>query len=320
MDLSDDGMDRILQVNNKIAAALSRAARTHDEKLDVQFDPRLENELFRWVSGRESRDLAARDMLLGMIQDYPGRVPLAVIRNKVKQGFLELGFNPGGNGYKLSGYSADGVSYKWHECYDWTGNFPQEKLQLPPQAHRLLGMIDSSLISELMFTLFQHTTRTLEGLGAGWATFRPNVGVDDSVVHAIESIIRHLGVRRRYPGQAHFFGADTIPQSGIELPRRVRNFLECASVSEDEVLDVLRTSKIGVVDGNTLGVSPENLYITRATTKNGQGQPDGLRCPRCSAVYLHPTGRVSVCPCVQIVRTLCSSRIPLGRASITTST
>ena len=28
MDLSDDGMDRILQVNNKIAAALSRAART----------------------------------------------------------------------------------------------------------------------------------------------------------------------------------------------------------------------------------------------------------------------------------------------------
>ena len=120
MDLSDDGMDRILQVNNKIAAALSRAARTQDEKLAFQFDPRLENELFRWVSGRASRDLAARDMLLGMIQDYPGRVPLAVIRNKVKQGFLELGFNPGGNGYKLSGYSADGVSYKWQECYDWT--------------------------------------------------------------------------------------------------------------------------------------------------------------------------------------------------------
>ena len=299
MDLSDDGMDRILQVNNKIAAALTRAA--HEEKLDFQFDPRLENELFRWVSGRASRDLAARDMLLGMVQDYPDRVPLAVIRNKVKQGFLELGVNPGGNGYKLSGYSADGVFYKWQECYDWTGNFPQEKLQLPPQAHRLLGMIDSSLSSELMFTLFQHTTRTLEGLGAGWATFRPNVGVDDSVVHAIETIIRHLGVRRRYPGQAHFFGADTIPQSGIELPRKIRNFLDSASVSEDEVLDVLRTSKIGVVDGNILGVSPENLYITRATTKNGQGQPDGLRCPRCSAFYLHPTGRVSVCPDCQDV-------------------
>ena len=73
MDLSDDGMDRILQINNKIAVALTRAAGAHEEKLAFQFEPRLENELFRWVSGRASRDLAARDMLLGMVQDYPDR-------------------------------------------------------------------------------------------------------------------------------------------------------------------------------------------------------------------------------------------------------
>lgn len=301
MHMSPGGRDRVLQVNDRIAEVLSSDNRTHDEELASQFDPRLEYELFRWLSGMESRDSTARDMLIGMIQDYPGRVPLTVIRNKVKQGFLELGFNPGGNGHKLSGYTADGVFHEWQECYDWTGDSPQEKLQLPPQASRLLGMIDSSLTSELMFTLFQHTTRTLEGLGAGWATFRPNDGVDDCVVHAIESIIRHLGVRRRYPGQAHFFGADPIPQSGIELPRRVRKFLDCAGVSKDQVLDVLRSSKIGVVDGNTIGISPENLYITRATKKNERDLADGLRCPRCSAFYLHPTGRVSICPDCQDV-------------------
>ena len=295
------GAEKMLQINDRIAAALSGDNRSHDDRLSSLFDPRLNNELLLWLLGGPSSDSSARATLLNMIRDYPGRVPLTVIRDKVKQGFLSLGFNPGGNGYNLSGYSVDGVTHEWQECYVWSESVPTEKSQLPPQAQRLLGKIDDSLTSELMYTLFQHTTRTLEGLGVGWATFRPSDGVEDSVVHAVESIIRQMGVRRRYPGQEHFFGADPIPQYAIGLSRKVRSFLSHAGVPEDRVIDTMRASNVGVVDGTTIGINPANLYIIKGPGRDKHGAYNGLRCPKCRAFYLRPTGDVSVCPdCVDV--------------------
>ncbi len=295
--------EKVSDLNPALGRAILIAPNPGDHELALQFQSLsggLYPELLNWLAGIPSANHEALATVKAMIEDFPGRVPLTAIRNKMKQEFLALGFNPGGNGYKVSGYPSDGTFYRWQECYNWTGNIPIEKPNLPPQAHRLLGQIDDSLTSELMFTLFQHTTRTLEGLGVGWATFRPNVQVDGSVVHAVESIIRHLGVRRRYPGQQYFSSTGAIPQSGINLPRKIRNFLHSAGVSEEHVVDTLRTSDIGALDGDTLGISPKNLYITKATTRNDQGQVDGLRCPKCNAFYLHPTGRVSVCPDCEI--------------------
>ena len=51
-----------------------------------------------------------------------------------------------------------------------------------------------------------------------------------------------------------------------------------------------------------LEFAPTNLYINKAASENGQTQADGWRCPRCSAFYLRPTGRVSVCPDCQDVQ------------------
>ena len=290
------GTEKVLALNNEIASALSKDDRTQRGSLVVSFDPRLNSELLTWLLGGQSSDSQARDELLNMIRDYPGRVPLTVIRDKVKQEFLKIGFNPGGNGHNLSGYSVDSVAHGWQECYVWTGAIPQEKPQLPSQAQRLLGKMDDSLTAELMYTLFQHTTRTLEGLGVGWTTFRPPDGVEDGVVHAIESIIRHMGVRRRYPGQAHFFGADALPASGARLPTKVGNFLDRAGVSKDQVIDTLRATNVGIVDGSSVGISPSKLYITRGSKRALHGQYEGLRCAKCRAFYLHPTGNISVCP------------------------
>ena len=304
------GVDKILQVNDKIATALSKEDQTKDSFLVSKFDPRLNNELLLWLLGGPSSDLDARDTLLNIIQDYPGRVPLTVIRDKVKQEFLSLGFNPGGNGYNLSRYLVDGVTHAWEECYLWTESIPREKQQLPSQAQRLLGKIDDSLTSELMYILFQHTTRTLEGLGIGWATFKPPSGVEDNVVHAVESIIRLMGVRRRYPGQAHFFGANAIPQTGISFPTKVRNFLEHAGVPEEQVIDTMRASNLGIMDGRTLGIYPSSLYIIKGSERNAQSQYEGLRCPKCRAFYLHPTGHVSVCPdCENIEMESCTTHV-----------
>ncbi len=291
--------ERISELNPMLGRAISTEPKPDDRALIFQFQSSpggLYQELLNWFLDMPSDNHEALATVKTMIEDFPGRVPLSAIRNKTTQEFLALGVNPGGNGHRLSGYSADGIFYRWQECYNWTEDIPREKPNLPPQAYRLLGKIDDSLTSELMFTLFQHTTRTLEGLGAGWVTFRSHAQVDDSVVHAIEAIIRHLGVRRRYPGQPYFFGTNAIPQSGINLPRRVRNFLQSAGVPEKHVIDTLRTSEIGVMDGNTLGISPQHCYITKTTTRNDQGPADGWCCPKCSAFYLHPTGYVSVCP------------------------
>ena len=290
------GVDKLTSINEQLAAALSSTDSSHDQYLASLFDPGLNNELLVWLLGGQSTNPEALDRLLSIMQDYPGRVPLIVIRDKVKQEFLKLGINPGGNAYKLSRYTSDGVTYQWHECYSWSGSVPQEKTQLPPQANRLLGKIDDSLTSQLMFTLFQHTARTLEGLGAGWATFKPPAEADEGEVHAVESLIRQLGVRRRYTGQPYFFGASEIPGNWSNLPRKTRNFLDSAGVAEEQVVDLLRKSKVGVLDNSTLGISPTNLYINKVASENGQTQADGWRCPRCSAFYLRPTGRVSVCP------------------------
>ena len=290
------GADKLTSINEKLAAALSSTDSSHDRDLASLFDPGLNNELLLWLLGGQSSSPEALDRLLSIMQDYPGRVPLIAIREKVKQEFLKLGFNPGGNAYNLSRYTSDGVTYQWHECYSWSGSVPQEKAQLPPQANRLLGKIDDSLTSQLMFTLFQHTARTLEGLGAGWATFKPPTEADESEVHAVESLIRQLGVRRRYTGQPYFFGGSEIPGNWSNLPRKTRNFLESTGVAEERVVDILRKSKVGVLDESTLGISPTNLYINKVASENGQAQSDGWRCPRCSAFYLRPTGRVSVCP------------------------
>lgn len=297
------GADKLTSINDKLGKALAVGNSDRDQYLASLFDPGLNSELLIWLLGGQSNNPDALQTLLNMIRDYPGRVPLTSIMDKVKQEFLQLGFNPGGNGYNISQYTSDGVLHQWHECYSWSGTVPQEKAQLPPQAVRLLSRIDDSLTSELMFTLFQHTARTLEGLGAGWATLNPPPDAEESEINAVESVIRQLGVRRRYTGQPYFWGALEIPNSGVNLPRKTRDFLEAADVDEEKIVNILRNSGVGVLDDQaTLGISPRNIFITKPTIVEGRTQADGWRCPKCNAFYLHPTGRVSVCPDCQDVQ------------------
>ena len=53
-------------------------------------------------------------------------------------------------------------------------------------------------------------------------------------VHAVESLIRQLGVRRRYTGQPYFFGASEIPGNWSNLPRKTRNFLDSAGLQKSK--------------------------------------------------------------------------------------
>ncbi len=289
---------KITDINSRLGSVVSERPKPQDQDLLSQFQTSssaIYIEMLNWFMGITNTGSAAYTSLMSMIEEYPDRVPLTAIRDRVKLQMLRMGFNPGGNGYSESYYwipvGNDDERHDWHECYDWSQEIPQLKPSLPPQAERLLSRIDSALMGELMFTLFQHSVRTLESLGEGWVTYKPYEEPGADVVGATEAIIRMLGIRWRHKYSDLFFpGAET------KLPRYIQKYLDKAGVSEAEVSKQLRGAGIQAPGESNLGLDPDNLYVIRNTDRNTNGQTNGLRCPRCAAFFLHPTGRVSVCP------------------------
>src|SRR5207247_10516461 len=117
------------------------------------------------------------DEVMRMAQNYPGPIPLRAVRGAVHNLMLMLGTNPGGTDFDLLNYvvqtGRNRQYHKWYECFNWPqdpSQVPQEVAQLEPEARRLLTQIDSALMAELMYALFPHVARTLEGLGQGRVT------------------------------------------------------------------------------------------------------------------------------------------------------
>ena len=289
------GLDKISEANALLGTALSRTDEAPDQGLASQFSPQLNNELLLWLLGGQSNYPADRDVLMNMIRDYPGRVPLTIIRDRVKQEFLRLGFNPGGNSYHQSYYSIPignaEERHSWVECFDWSQPTPQRRLGLSPQAEQLVARMDSALMAELMYTLFQHAVRTFESLGAGWVTYSPHDNPDHEVISATETIIRLLGIRWRHKYAERFYPGD---QTGFS--RYIEKYLEDADIPADLVRAQFVEARIGVGGENYLGLDPDNLYVVKKLKENGDERNSGWRCPKCSAFFLHPTARLSVCP------------------------
>ena len=293
-----DGREKIVGLNPGLSGVMSDPPGPDDEELAAQFQsssPGLYPELVNWLLDIPSVNPASLEVVKGMIADYPGRVPLTAIRDRVKQEFLKLGLNPGGNGRSQNYYSVpvgNGEErHRWSECYDWSQPIPQLKPGLPIQAGRLHDLTDSTLMSELMFTLFQHSVRTLESLGTGWVTYAPPGSPDESVIGATETIIRLLGIRWRHKYSDRFrHGTE------IRFSRYIEKFLEDAQVSPDSVRNQFVSARIAAEGENYLGLDPDNLYIVRKDKESDDGKETGWRCPVCSAFFLHATGRRSVCP------------------------
>ena len=85
-------------------------------------------------------------------------------------------------------------------------------------------------MSELMFTLFQHSVRTIESLGVGWVTYVPYDDPTEDVIGATETIIRLLGIRWRHNYADRFQrGSDT------RFPQYVERYLRDAETQVDLV-------------------------------------------------------------------------------------
>ena len=288
--------ERIAEVNPELGYAIAKEPGLGDRELAVQFQSLsggLYQELMNWLLDIPSANPVALSTVHGMIRDYPGRVPLRAIRDKVKLEFLRLGLNPGGTGFTKNHYTIqvgnDTERHSWTECYDWSQPTPQLRPGLPQEAEHLDARINSALMSELMFTLFQHSVRTLESLGVGWATYAPFDEPTDDVIGATETIIRLLGVRWR-----HKYGDRFQPGTNTRFPRYVERYLQSAETPANSVKAQFTGAGIEVGGDTYLGLDPDNLYVVKGS---GAGSSSfGWLCPKCGAFFLHPTGVVPVCP------------------------
>jgi DEAD/DEAH box helicase domain-containing protein len=144
-------------------------------------------------------------------------------------------------------------------------------------------------MSELMYALFPHIARTLEGLGQGRVTFRPQgnpVAID---VEVTEGCIRLLGTRRVHRVADYF-----APGASSNLSGALRLYVTSTNVPEPNVVNQLMQSGAGVAGAYSLGLDPDNLYLLQPPETDEQGRRNGWRCPTCEGFYLHHAA--GICP------------------------
>ncbi len=298
VSLIPNALERILGLNPQLHTVASNSPQPHDEALWTKFqlaNQGLALEMMNWLLGSPPANQDNFNTFMNMIVEYPGRIPLAELRRVVHSLILGLGTNPGGTAHRLLQYQVGDRNYHdWYECYNWQGGSPQEKTDLVPQASRLLGQIDSSLMSELMYALFPHVARTLESLGQGWVTYQPGGNPTDQVVQATDAVIRLLGTRRAHRYAEHF-----EPGNSTKLHAFAKRYLTKVDVPNISVEQQLVQSRVGVRGSYRVGLDPEHLYLRLPPNEDAHGFRPGWRCPTCNGFYLHPAG--GKCPACEDV-------------------
>ena len=166
-----------------------------------------------------------RDLMWG----YPARVPLRNIRDIVWDRLLALGICPGGTRAEVLSFEDDQHRKSWWECFEWTGGPRPKSNPTPGEAQHLVNM-KNALMRELVFCLFPHATRTYEGLGLGYVTYRYGDAARASVVEASQAIIRHLCEKKNFRYWPDFV-LDPNGQPAT-LPRNVAAYLAEVGVTE----------------------------------------------------------------------------------------
>jgi DEAD/DEAH box helicase domain-containing protein len=234
-----------------------------------------------------------RDEWINLLKDYPNRVSLDRLASTLVGRLLSLGVNPGGVEAALMTYEGVNGKQPWYKCYDWPTN-PDELVTQTAQATQAerdhIRDIERNVPGELMYALFPHIARTLEGLGQGRITYRPpnDLLPTPLLLEATDVVIRRLGTRRRHT-HAHF----TRPGNDDALPTLVIQHLSEIGVPSEDVRQQLLRSRVGEPSASKLVLNPHRLYLIPASP-NAEGKVKGYRCPQCRSFYLHPAS--GTCP------------------------
>lgn len=254
-------------------------ANTHEE---------VDGEATRWMNNRQPINQEAYRSWTDLLSNYGGKASLTKLVSIISHQLINLGINPGGTTHDVLRYF-DKREFPWHDCYQWDVPPVINKLQLTPAQNGLLRDIYTALIREVMYALFPHMARTIEGLGQGWVTYSSNRSPDDQTHILTNLVIRQLGSRRRHCYAEHY-----IPGEKDNIPAPVRDFLKFIKAEPTDIVRELLNSRVAVTGGSGLSLDPNYLYIVPPAPRNPNGQRDGYRCPNCNGFYLQLG--VGICP------------------------
>lgn len=276
---------QVAAVNSRLAADLADPATTPADPVFMQFfnttSPALAVNLMQ--AGLMGMSLSAenRDLMWG----YPARVPLRNIRDIVWDRLLALGICPGGTRGEVLSFEDDQHRKSWWECFEWTTQPRPRPNPTPGEAQHLVNM-KNALMRELVFCLFPHTTRTYEGLGLGFVTYRYADTARTPVVEATQAIIRRVCEKKNFRYWPDFVLAANGEES--TLPRNLLDYLDRAHLPQQEVVDELKRAKVWLNGANQLGVNSDELWLATPEGRPLGAGVTGWRCERCGAFYLHP--------------------------------
>jgi hypothetical protein len=174
----------------------------------------------------------------------------------------------------------------WFTCYDWANPVPVNNVNASPEQLGHITRLENLLMEELMYALFPHIARTLEGLGQGWISYRLKTSLSN-----LNYYCRCSDSATRSPNLPQLFLLGAAWQENT-LRRYCRDFIARVGNAEVDVQQQLLQSGAGISSTNGLVLAPDRLTLVPPTL-NGDGLPNGYRCPQCNAFFLH---NVRNCP------------------------
>jgi DEAD/DEAH box helicase domain-containing protein len=248
--------------------------------------PAVLQEAMMWFMGMPPMNASARDEWTALLLNYPGPVPLFALRGPIFQRLLATGICPGGSSSKMLRYEASQRNWEdWYRCWSWTSGAPQA-LALPTDAqNKHVNKLSNTLLGEIMYALFPHMARTLEGLGQGWVSYRPKSDPAPDLLSVTEGVIRQMGTRRQHRYARHFREGTNDALRPIATL-----YVNNASQVDRQVQAELIDSNAALPSDDGLALNPEGLALRPPPPDNM-----GWRCVKCNAFFLHDVIRCPEC-------------------------
>ena len=252
----------------------------------------LSNEARDWIDDLPSSNQQALNEWLGLLQRYPERIPLLNLRDKVRDSLLNYGICPGGSSFEAKNYKVGrgrGLQrFSWFECYNWNANPIARILPGTQEQKDHAELLEAMLTSELMYALFQHVARTLEGLGQGRVSYELQGNPLQKLIEVTEAVIRQLGIRKRYSNSGFL-----PPGTSSNLYTYLQRYIKRTGLTVTDIEQQLIQSKVGVPSAAGIALDPNRLYLVLPPNPVNGSRP-GYRCPQCNAFFLQPAA--GICP------------------------
>lgn len=288
-----DSLNFLQSLNSNLYVDVSKPPQPDDQIRRIQFDSAnssLAKEALHWGMGLPPSNPQAYQQWLDLLRRYPERIALQELVNKVRDELLKYGICPGGSSLDVLSYSVGqgrGKEIKpWFNCYDWNAD---NVTPINEQNHHIQKM-ETRLTEELMYALFPHIARTLEGLGQGWVSYQPQGHPSARLIEAVDAVIRELGIRKLHNLSTNTFYSG----NNGDLRGYTRRYVERANLPVQEVEQQLLSSEVGLSSNNGIVLNPQKLYLVPPPPTDNNGQRPGYRCNQCNAFYLHPAA--GICP------------------------